>query len=69
MQTETKGMELTALLKQYNHEIDRLKSKLLCGASWEEVAPTRKKITELAVAIHQVHHHKQTENSPANLLH
>jgi hypothetical protein len=58
MQIETNGKELASLLDQYNQQIDVLKSKLLNGISWEELAPIRKKITELAIAIHRIHNCK-----------
>lgn len=55
MQIETKDKDLSALLALYNREIDTLKSRLLSGASWEELAPNRRNITELAIAIHRSH--------------
>ena len=61
MRVETNGRELSVLLDQYNHEIDKLKSKLLCGVPWEELVSTRKKITELAIAIHNAHDDKITQ--------
>lgn len=57
MQIETNGKDLSALLDLYNREIDKLKSKLLSGSSWEELSTTRKNITGLAIAIHRSHHY------------
>ncbi len=44
---------LESLLAEYNHEIDRLKSRMLLGESWEALFEQRTRITTLAQAIHQ----------------
>ena len=44
---------LENLMTQYNNEIDRLKSRMLLGESWEALLEQRSRITTLAQAIHQ----------------
>ena len=62
MHIETRANDLSQLLDLYNKEIDTLKAKLLNGVPWEEMAITRKNITELAVAIHKSHGSKRADN-------
>lgn len=52
-QPTLQGEALEALMTQYNHEIDRLKSRMLLGESWEALYEQRSRITTLAQAIHQ----------------
>ena len=62
MHVETRTQGLSYLLDLYNKEIDILKAKLLNGVPWEEMATTRKNITELAVAIHKSHGGNRLDN-------
>ena len=57
MHHELKTKDLPTLLALYNQEIEQLKSRLLEGDSWEQLATTRRNITELAIAIHRRHNH------------
>ena len=56
MQLELKDKDLATLLALYNGEVDTLRAKLLNGEPWEELTQQRKRITELAIAIHKQHH-------------
>jgi hypothetical protein len=55
MQLDITNSDLQTLLALYNHEIDKLKEKLLNGESWENLKPVRTNITELAIAIQKAH--------------
>jgi hypothetical protein len=55
MQLDITNSDLQTLLALYNHEIDKLKVKLLNGESWENLKPVRSNITELAIAIQKAH--------------
>lgn len=53
MQNKPKGKDIESLLSQYNHEIDKLKEKLLNGESWDNLVENRNQITRLAIAVHR----------------
>ncbi len=53
MQNKPKSKNVESLLNQYNHEIDKLKEKLLNGESWDNLVENRHDITRLAIAVHQ----------------
>jgi hypothetical protein len=55
MQHLIKDRSFDTLFALYNQEIDTLKDKLLNGESWENLANTRRNITELAIALHRSH--------------
>jgi hypothetical protein len=55
MQLDITNSDLQTLLTLYNHEIDKLKEKLLNGESWENLKPVRLNITGLAIAIQKAH--------------
>jgi|GEM_PF-2691048 len=46
-------MDLVALKNSYEKELANLKALLLSGSSWEEMKDQRKKVTELAIALHK----------------
>jgi hypothetical protein len=48
-------IELENLINFYHLEEASLKQALLEGASWKELQDKRKKVTQLAIAIHQKH--------------
>ena len=66
MQIKTNGIAFSTLLELYNLEIDKLKSKLLSGVPWEELATTRKNITEPAIAIHRHHDNAKSATKEQN---
>jgi len=51
MQPDIRSRDLESLLTLYNQEIEKLKERLLNGETWENLKPTRRNITELAIAI------------------
>jgi hypothetical protein len=57
MQSDTTNKDLLTLLALYNHELETLKEKLLNGESWDNLRPTRRNITELAMTIHRSHNY------------
>jgi len=46
-------MDLGLLKNSYEKELANLKALLLSGSSWEEMKDQRKKVTELAIALHK----------------
>ena len=48
------GLDLNMLKIMYDNEASILKNALLNGASWEEVKDQRRKVTELAIAVHKL---------------
>ena len=48
------GLDLNILKTMYEKEATVLKNALLNGASWEEVKDQRRKVTELAIAMHKL---------------
>ena len=48
------GLDLNILKAMYDKEATILKNSLLSGASWEEVKDQRRKVTELAIAMHKL---------------
>jgi hypothetical protein len=65
MQNTIANHSLETLLALYNQEIDKLKEKLLNGDTWENTKSTRKKITELAVALQKSYNYTAVgENTP-----
>jgi hypothetical protein len=65
MQNTIANHSLETLLALYNQEIDKLKEKLLNGDTWENTKSTRKKITELAVALQKSYNYTAVgENIP-----
>ena len=53
MEMNWSELDLDALRDAYETEASRLKTSLLNGASWEEMKDQRKKVTELAIALHK----------------
>lgn len=53
MEMNWNDLEVDALRQAYENESLKLKSSLLNGASWEEMKDQRKKVTELAIALHK----------------
>jgi hypothetical protein len=46
-------LDTDALKEAYEKESAKLKASLLNGSSWEEMKDQRKKVTELAIALHK----------------
>lgn len=46
-------MDLGSLKNSYDKELANLKALLLSGSSWEDMKDQRKKVTELAIALHK----------------
>lgn len=67
MQLDITNSDLQTLLALYNHEIDKLKEKLLNGETWEDVKPVRRNITELAIAIQKSHGYNVALGAKTNL--
>jgi hypothetical protein len=53
MEMNWKDLEVDALRQAYETESSKLKTFLLNGVSWEEMKDQRKKVTELAIALHK----------------
>jgi hypothetical protein len=47
------GLEFETLKDLYEKENSELKRKLLAGMSWEQTKDQRKRVTEIASALHQ----------------
>lgn len=50
------GLDVNLVKTIYEKEAITLKNALLNGASWEEVKDQRRKVTELAIALHKLRH-------------
>lgn len=46
-------LDVDVLRETYEDEASKLKTSLLNGDSWEEMKDQRKKVTELAIALHK----------------
>jgi len=53
MEANWSEMDVDALKNAYEKESSKLKASLLSGLSWEEMKDQRKKVTELAIALHK----------------
>jgi len=53
METNWSEMELGLLKTNYEKELANLKALLLSGSSWDDMKDQRKKVTELAIALHK----------------
>jgi hypothetical protein len=53
MEMNWSELDVDSLREVYETEASRLKTSLLNGASWEEMKDQRKKVTELAIALHK----------------
>lgn len=56
METNWSEMDLDSLRDVYEKESAKLKASLLSGTSWDEMKDQRKKVTELAIALHKKMH-------------
>lgn len=53
MEMNWSELDVDALRDAYEKESARLKASLISGSSWEEMKDQRKKVTELAIALHK----------------
>jgi hypothetical protein len=53
MEMNWSDMNADALRDAYEKESAKLRSALLNGSSWEEMKDQRRKVTELAIALHK----------------
>jgi hypothetical protein len=53
MEMNGSEMDLGSLKNNYEKELANLKALLLGGSSWDEMKDQRKKVTELAIALHK----------------
>lgn len=53
MEMNWNEMDVDQLRDVYETESSRLKASLISGTSWEELKDQRKKVTELAIALHK----------------
>lgn len=53
MEMNWSELDLDYLKQIYEAEASRLKTSLLNGATWEEMKDQRKRVTELAIALHK----------------
>ena len=53
MELNWSDMDVDSLRKVYETEAAKLKASLLNGASWDDMKDQRKKVTELAIALHK----------------
>jgi hypothetical protein len=53
MEMNGSEMDLGSLKNNYEKELANLKAQLLSGSSWDEMKDQRKKVTELAIALHK----------------
>lgn len=65
MEMNWSDLDTDALRDAYEKESAKLKASLLNGTSWEEMKDQRKKVTELAIALHKK---INTSGNPAESL-
>ena len=53
MEINWMGLGVDELRHVYETESSKLKASLLSGVSWDELKDQRKKVTELAIALHK----------------
>lgn len=53
MEMNWSELDVDSLRKIYETEAARLKASLISGSSWEDMKDQRKKVTELAIALHK----------------
>jgi hypothetical protein len=53
MNPELENLDLHTLKSKYDKEVELLNTQLLKGAEWTAVADQRKKVTDLAIAVHR----------------
>jgi hypothetical protein len=53
MEMNWSELDVEVLRDTYESEASKLKTSLLNGATWEEMKDQRKRVTELAIALHK----------------
>jgi hypothetical protein len=53
MEMNWSELDVEILRDAYENEASKLKTSLLNGSTWEEMKDQRKKVTELAIALHK----------------
>jgi hypothetical protein len=56
METNWSDLDVDTLREAYEKESAQLKASLLSGTSWEDMKDQRKKVTDLAIALHKKLH-------------
>jgi len=65
MEVNWSDLDIDALREAYEKESAQLKASLLSGTLWDDMKDQRKKVTELAIALHKKLH---TSGNPAESM-